>query len=352
MSFLKPTDSMILMNSNADIGGYGLTWYSMDTPELIRLRDECGFTVVEEQIFWHDVERLVGQYNWILPDKQVERVKRAGMKLILCAPDSVPSCLPPEWYLRYVGDTTSRNYLSIWNKEAQEYERNFLQEVIKRYGGADVSVIFHGFLGGESALENTATWFDHAALKDFEQKFGAGARPVDYTPSGRQYDPGELAEPTKTWLRDAVVARHVFIQEAFVGQHNELWCDLQLLIAWQSQSNGNFAQPWIHKAYRERWPDAEQWLLLYTYWGNGPDNAVYVDKLRADFGCKVIVEANYCEGLRDQPSTVPAAIAKGFQGQIVCPLHPFRGHATNEPWMIEIMKRANDQWKEHNQRRE
>jgi hypothetical protein len=110
-------------------------------------------------------------------------------------------------------------------------------------------------------------------------------------------------------------------------------------------ANGNFAQYDIHKAYTEEWPNVEQWMLMYTYFGNGPDSMQDVDRIRTEFNCKVIVESNYCEGLRDPPPTYQTAIEKGFRGQIICPLHPFRAHKQMEPWMWEIIKVANTAWK-------
>jgi|WetSurSiteA1Bulk_404760.scaffolds.fasta_scaffold14787_3 hypothetical protein len=352
MSFLTKNDSMILMNSNQEIGGYGLPFISMDTNELARLRDECGFTVVQEQMYWHDVERQKGQYTWTLPDKQVERVKKAGMKLILCAPITVPTFFPDDWYWAMSNGAPMHSGLSFWNLEAQNYQRDFCQMVIDRYSADDVSVIFHGFLGGESVMYNHPAFYDPHAIRSFEQWYGAGQRPIagGPLPSGQPADFGEpvpfaLDYKTTPWFVDAIVKHHRMMQDVFRKPHNEVWDDLQPLIGQQSQANGNFAQPDIHLAYSIGWPDVEQWLLMYTYFGNGPKNADIIDGYREKYGCKVIVEANYCEGLILPPPTYITAIEKGFDGQIVCPLHPFRGHKTVEPWMIEAMKKANDAWK-------
>ena len=339
MSFLRSEDRMILMNSNAEMGGYGLKFTSMDTPDLKRVRDECGVTVAEEQVYWHDVEKTRGQYDWSLPDRQVDRVLKAGLRLILCTPISVPKCLPKEWYWMEKGKRSNQfSHLSFWHADAQNYQRAFIEKIIERYSGDDVHVIFHGFLGGESVMWNSPGFFDVAAIADFKARYGADEMPVVGLPK----DAFPLSPETREWLSDAVVRHHVFMQEAFMKQHNEVWDDLQPNIAKQSEANGGFAQYAIHEAYKEKWPDVEQWLLMYTYWSNGPQSAGEIDRLITDFGCKVIVEANYCEGL---PRTTELAIAKGFHGQIVCPLHPFRAHTSMEPWMYGVIKEACDLWK-------
>jgi hypothetical protein len=339
MSFLLDSEYMILMNSNADIGGYGLPFISMDANQLKRVKDETGITVAEEQIYWHDIEKTRGQYDWRLPDKQVKRVQDAGMRLILCAPITIPHHLPDDWFWKDERGNIVRHGLSFWNAEAQDYQREFIKKVIERYSGPDTSVIFHGFLGGESVMHNHPAFFDNAAIANFKQRYGSHAMPVV---GGA---PFPLSPETREWLRDVVVNHHLFMQEAFRHQFNEVWDDLQPLIATQSEANGNFAQYDIHAAYSKTWPDVEQWMLMYTYFGNGPDSIAEVRRIVHDHNCKVIVEANYCEGLRDTPHTYDLAIEEGFRGQIVCPLHPFRAHKIIEPWMYEVIKSANDAWK-------
>ena len=59
-------------------------------------------------------------------------------------------------------------------------------------------------------------------------------------------------------------------------------------------------------------------LLQYTYYddAHGQDNVEFVDMLRDEIGCEVIVEAMFCSGLA---TTTPKAIAHGFRGQVVRP---------------------------------
>jgi hypothetical protein len=336
MSFFTKEDKIILMNCNADMGGWNLKWYSMDTDEIKSVRDRCGVTVGLEQIYWHDIEKSPGVYNWSLPDRQVKRNLDAGMRLILCTPFSVPTCLPQDWYWKSPYPCQDHLGLSFWHPEAQEYERDFLEKVIARYSGADVHVIFHEFLGGEQVMWNMPSFYDKMALADFKEKYGG--EPVVGSPK----DAFPLSPETREWLREKIIEHFIFMQPVFMKQHNEIWMDLQPNIAFQSEANGNFARYDIHKAYLETFPDAEQWLMMYTHWGNGPAHAENVQMFMRDFGCKVIVEANYCEGLAE---TAPLAIESGFQGQVVAPLHPFREHKTMEPWMYDVIKGAYDLWR-------
>jgi hypothetical protein len=336
------------MNSNEEIGGYGLQFISMGTKQLIEMRDKCGIEVVQEQVYWHDIEKTRGSYDWSLPDKQVNRVINAGLRLILCAPITVPMCLPNDWYWRTQAGWITNSGLSFWHEEAQQYELDFIKRLIDRYSDSNINIIYHGFLGGESVMPNYPSFYDPEAIKDFKSRYGKDAIPAHgpaNTPKSPQAISFSLDANTKSWLRDAVVKHHLFMQEPFKNRSNEVWDDLQPVIGNQSEANGNFAQYDIHTAYKDKWPDTEQWLLMYTYFGNGQWSADQIEKLRNDFDCKVIVEANYVEGLRDDPHTYDLAIEKGFQGQIVCPLHPFREHKIMEPWMFEQIKIANNKWK-------
>ena len=84
-------------------------------------------------------------------------------------------------------------------------------------------------------------------------------------------------------------------------------------------------------------------LLQYTYYdpSHGIENENYVNSLKNDLGCDVIVEAHYSRGLR---VTAPLSIAKGFRGQIICPTHPIGGYNTFESWMFAEVEWAHNQW--------
>ena len=351
MSFLKSNEYMILMNSNEQIGGYGLKFISMPTEILKTVKDQCGVIVVEEQIYWHDIERRKGEYHWELPDKQVNRVLQAGMRCLLCAPITIPNFFPDDWYWK-ARNGTMHHGLSFWNADAQSYQRMFVEKVIERYHSSDVNVILHGFLGGESLMTNEPGFFDACAIDDFKRRYGQDRMPI-VGPAKATYlnprypipIPFELDDDTRVWLYDACIRHHLFMQEPFRAQFNEVWDDLQPVIGLQSEANGNMCQYDLHKAYRETWPETEQWLLMYTYFGNGPWSASVMDRIIKDWSCNTIVEANYCEGLVGAPSTTDLAIELGFQGQIVCPLHPFRAHRKMEPWMYEAIRVANEKWK-------
>jgi hypothetical protein len=341
--FLKPDEHMVLFNSNDDIGGYGLRFISHDEEGLRRIKDETGVGVASELVYWHAIEKEMGKYDWSLPDKQVNRCIKAGMRLLLCTPNTVPTCLPDEWYSHTSQGNRYQGILSFWHPDAEAYQQQFLQAMVNRYGCSDVNIVYHGFLSGESYLWNVPVYHDKAATQDYQKRFGIqGSIP--------EYENNKLDQFMRDWISDAVVSHYLKMHEVLVGQFNEVWDSTQYIIALQSETNGNFARPAVLKAYRERWPEASIWLLQYTYWLNGKENADYVDDLLEKYDCKTIVEANYCE---DLARTVEMAVLGGlneksperWHGQIVCPLHPYRGHRKMEPWMYQVIKEANDKWK-------
>lgn len=341
--FLAPDEHMIVMNTNdASSGG---PYIHLTTQDLIRLREECGIKVVHDYIYWSSVENNKS-YDWRLADSIVKRSLDAGMRVVLFSPISVPQGLPEEMYARSMNGKAHRGILSFWNMAAREYQRNWLKTLIGRYGSDDVTVAYVGFIG-ECYLWNSPVYLDQAACDDFRSKYGSDVKThaANSTPSG------QLLE----WISAGVVDHCLAMQEVVVGQHNEVWDTTQSGIAAQSHHNGVFARPAVMAAYKEHFPDADRFLLQYTYWAHGPGQAVEVDDLLEEHDFWMIVEAEYCRGLKDiDYNTATEAIKGGYyhrnperwRGMVVCPLHPFGGaYKTLEPWMMDAMKRAVDTWK-------
>ena len=343
--FLKPDEHMIVMNSNAAAGASGLPWIDLTTPMLRRLREECGITVAHEYLYWNTIESGRGKYDWSLADSQVKRCIDAGMRIIIFSPISMPLQLDASWYCAHPNNTPFREVLSFWNLEAREYQQNFLRSLIQRYEGLDVTVAYTGLLG-EYCLWNEPVYYDQAAKAHFRQTYG-----VDL-PDHRSSTPIVSNPDVKEWLALGVVDHLVAMQEVLVGQDNEVWDTTQHGIGLQSEHNGVFARPRVLEAYQKRWPDATRWLAQYTYWAHGPGNAAIVDDLLELYDCKMAVESDYCRGLASDPGTSIYATWGGIHkrnperwlAQMVCPLHPFGGEKTLEPWMMDAMKRAVDTW--------
>jgi hypothetical protein len=330
MAFLQSTDHILIMNINPQIPFFHFRVVDLKEDELKVLR-QAGATVVCEYLWWQQLEPRKGVYEWEQSDRMVERARRANLKIVLNAWSVPPTWFPDDWYASFAPrDTLCRDILSLWHREAQAYMRGFMNQLVARYSGPDVLVVLSEYLTGESILHNCPCFYDAAALADYKQCYGTGRRP-------------EITElDTLEWLRRSVVQHYLDAQSVLVEQHNEVWDALQWLIARQSWANGNYAQPDLLAAYRQRWPTANIVLIQYTYFAHGPEYFSYIQDLRKRLGLHLIVEAQYCEGL--QRGSAAWAREQGANGQIVAPLHPFTGHTCLEPWMAEAIQQAASAW--------
>ena len=340
---------MVLYNVNEFVPMFGFNLIGMQTDALKRIRDGCGVSVDLELVYWHTVEKKIGEYDWATLDKQVKRNTDAGLRLmIMCC--GVPHCLPQKLYATTASGCAYQEILSFWNDDAIAYTQNYLQAVIDRYGGEDVTVIWHGFLGGEQYLWNAPVYYDTAARADWKAKYGDD---IPKRGGGAHLDP-----QMKEWLTQGIIKHQVAVHDVLIKQHNETWDATQYLIGLQSDSNGNFARFDVLSAYRDRWPDATRMVMQYTYLGNTVHgNSEVVDRLVTELDCKLVVEANYCGGLLGPPTNpVPSPhiiLDGGFNkikpenwcGQVISPLHPFRGYKVMEPWMMTALKWAVDEWR-------
>jgi hypothetical protein len=316
-------NSMVVMDLNpmmASIGNLPLIPIKID--DLKRIKD-AGVNYCTQYCRWDAIERQMGQYNWAATDVLVDRVSQSGMKCILFGYHVPLQCAPTDWYSRIQSGQPIGEVLSYWNEEAQAYARNFYYKLVDRYGSDTCLVAMSEYLSGECCLHNIPSFYDQAALQDYAKTY----RGV----------PDINNENTKKWLQDAVVKHYLDTQEVLVPQHNEIWEELQWLIATQSLANGNFAQPEVQKACLERWPDVNYVLLQYTYFMHGEPYFAYIRNLIKN-KINLIVEAQYVTGLKN--GTTPIAIQHGASGQIVAPLHPFTGQRELEPWMYEVIEKA------------
>lgn len=358
--FLKPTEHLIFYNTQTEHQVFQGGWIALEADGIRQLHEECGIDVALEMTMWHGVETRPGQRDWRYVDHYVERCQKGGMRVMLSAPFTVPQGLPQAWYAAYQDGSTYYEQLSFWHPDAEAYQRDYLQQLVDRYSGADVTVILWGFAGGETYLWNNGVYYDAAARRSYQQRYGSRAElpplVLATAPDGQRYfEP--LAPEVKAWLQDGIVAHQLNMQSALVGQHHEVWDNTSYRIGLQSESNGNYACPAVFAAYRKTWPDATRWTCQFSYWQIEDHFAVPVDDLLRDYGTQLIVEADYCRGLVETPSTAERAIVGGknhvlpeqWRGQIVSPLHKdicgVTGVTTMQPWMLDAMKRAVDTWR-------
>lgn len=303
----------------------------LDVSQRERLRN-VGIQTAHEQPAWCMLEPAQGQYNWAYLDNIIKRNRDAGMKSLIQLPGwRIPFWFPNEWRAKRENGMFESEQHSLWSDEAQNYVDNYCQLVINRYDSyADISFFLGEFQGGEAPYPPTSCFFDESALQDYHSRFGNDTNP-NITDSN-----------TVQWFSNKIIETHLRRAKIFYPKHKELWdCKQELMDRW-SKAYGNYAQPDILEAYKREYPDANIVLLQYTYFDEAHTalEHAWVDMLVNSFKCEVIAEAMFCGGL---PKTTPAAIAKGFRGQIVQPANAVGGEEFL-PWMVDNIKNSHQQW--------
>lgn len=334
MNFMSNTDFLLLMAHNVPrtTDTNSEREYVLTVEDRKRLRD-VGIQTVSEQPAWCVVEPSKGAYNFTYLDDLISRNRQAGLKTIfsICG-WRLPYWIPNEWRARREDGIYEVEMLSLWNEEAQEYSDRYYRLLYDKYDDPDVMFIFSEYQGGEGALPPTSCFYDWAALDSYRDRFGSSATPA-------------LNDPDTMWWLGGQIIRH-FVRKSKIlySRYKEVWNMQQFLMDKWTKAFGNFVQTDILKAYRKLFPDGNVVLLQYTYYddSHGEDNVQHVDMLRDISGCEVIVEAMFCKGLS---ITTPKAIAKGFRGQIIRPVHE-PGATKLEDWMVENIRASYNQWME------
>ena len=333
--FFPEDEHLVIMNFSELYTSMHGQCYALTDDNLMRLRDVGAQTLINFAVW-----RAIEEQGWGYLDRLVEQVRRFGMRCVLGAYIEAPDGLPDHCYCKRLDGTygTSENNtpaMSIWGEDAKRLILNFYKELIERYYGSDILVINSGLDTGEIVLPHKPAFYGRAALVSHLAE--VGGRP-------------DLRRPaTVEWLRRSVVDHFMAIDELLITQHNEIWQSLHPWLAWARRphcANGNFAQEDIIRAQADRWPDAARVLLQYTYFSHNKPlgNVIYkdlIDSWRRKYGIRVIVEAGYCSGL---DVTAPAAIAKGFRGQIVGILHPCVRTRVLEHWQLVAIANAVKLW--------
>lgn len=331
MNFLKDDEFILLMNYNPTIL-YDCGTYFPNLSERIRFRD-VGIQTAIEYPQWYAIEPVQGEYDFVSIENMLFLNRSAGMKTIFSIPGwEYPKWMTDEWFGQDIHCVVNRRFLSLWNKDAQEYQNSWMDMLIKKYQADDVFFVLGEFQLGEGAMPHYPTFYDRSALKDYHRVFG--------------YDryPKLENEETQRWLKSKVVYHMLQQQRLFYPQRKELWNMQQWLMSKLNPATMNHLQPDILDAYKVFFPDANLVLLQYTFYDHDhpQENVEWVDTLKKQFNMDVIVEAHFCEGLK---VTAPDAIAKGFRGQIICPTHSQTGHRMIEDWMYGEIKKYNELWR-------
>ena len=328
MSFWPADDHMLIMNLNRTMNSNHGLCLPVTSDGLKQLRD-VGIRTVMQYANW---EYLV-RNGWGYLDKLIAQTRKAGLRSIINTYHEAPRHMPDSYYCRRAdGKIALHHYqmhiLSLWNLEARGRLIGHLGEMVKRYRGSDASVIFTGIGCGETVMFGHG-FYDDAALKSHREQVG-----------GR---PDESSPETKAWVRRGVVDYYTAINAALLPQHNQTWNPIhRALITDGHRLSGMEAQDGICAAEYERWPDADRYLLQYTYWPHVKNG--YKDRIAElceRSKMKLVVEASYCSGL---PRTAPMAIAAGFRGQIVSPIHPETHTARLEQKNVDAIRDAIRLW--------
>ena len=332
MTFLKPDDYIILMDWNdtpQTLASVEIPSRALSLDELKEAKD-LGLNTVIVQVYWNNVEPSMGNAEWEFADALIEKYIAADLRAILVTPVFVPPDAPDDYYFKYEDGALEKAAFSIWNQEAMELQRKFLEKMIERYTSPDVQIILGELQGGEFLLPIRAGFYDTSALTQF------GGRP----------DPNVKDPRTVEWLKESVVNHYLYMQEPLAEQHGEVWDAMHQYIAYWHHTTGDQFQTDIHAAYHNKWPEVDVILLQYTFMYHA-SNAIYMNHVYnlRDMGAKVIIEADYTTGLKD---STPLAISEGFSGQICCPFHPWAPGGTSDylrPEQIEALSKSIGLWR-------
>jgi hypothetical protein len=330
--FITPKDPLIIVNYNHEVQHNDPSAPLVDqvgemNEEDLRKVADAGATVIMHQSYWHTAQRAIGgPIDWSIMDRKTELTSRLGMKTILTLPTSFPQeNVPEEWWPKMVNGQVMRDYYSLWDRNAEDAEAEFLQAAVDHYKSNDVQVVLHELGGGEQKMHQSASYFGDSAIADFMAKHG---RAPETTPS---------STPDIEWVKGRSVGHTMRMQEILARQFGETWTAWHLFFAMRPCS-GLYIDA-LFDAMRERIPGVGIYFIQYTYFGHLGWIEPQVDAHIAK-GVRFIGEADHPRGLR---RTTPYGIQKGWAGQICGPIHPAGGdnqrttddQADNIRWSIQ-----------------
>ena len=324
--FLEPDDYLILMNIPL-YSGIGKP-IRLVGDDIKRLRD-VGIKTVLEYPWWDAIEHTFGQRDYRMIEDFIVNARQGGMKVVMPVPTIASQGLPREWYCHFRSEHPHMERTSLWQPGAVQYEREYLLDLVTRFSASDVIFVYSGYLTGESVLNNAPCYFDSGAMAE-QQALGLVNVDVTTNPEAKE------------WLRMSILRHYKGVQDILRKQHNEIWDAHQWCIAQQSLHNGNFAQEDWLKDWRQSWPDVSIVLLQYTCFAHNEPYPTFVKNLMDEVGLRVIVEADYCRGVK-----VTSRVAKeerGYHGNVIGPVHPWAGETELKPWMVDTIREVIEYW--------
>ena len=309
MSFMVSDEFLLLLDPQPCWFSPPPYYLTLGDKELLR---EAGIqTAFLSGLDWLSVEPERGEYDFSQLEKTLEMNRAAGIKTLIEVPWRAPLWMPDEWLLQNIGGRvnttgdhiTQARYLSFWNEEAQEYCDNYLRMVVGSYQAPDVLFSYGEASSGEAVLPVEPFYYDPAAIADYKDRYGNDAFPDINTPE------------TKEWLKISAIRRLIRVHK-IINTQGEIWNRLQLLMSDWSESTVNWAQKDIMRAYQDAFPEVRLVVEQDTFYDDShtDKHRDWVDSIKEEFQCDIIVEAMWPSGL---PTTTPKAIASGYRGQIV-----------------------------------
>jgi len=340
MTFMAPNE--FLLGISAGAYWEPPAYFHLTLADKSALRN-AGIQTVIEFLDWSIMEPSRGEYDFSSIDEMLRVNREAGVKSILEVPgQKSPTWMPDEWMLKNEeGSREARRdfpdygHASLWNEEAQKYVLDYLELLVEKYLAPDVLFILGEFQGGEAILPCEPFYYDEFAITDYKKRYGTDAYP-DIT-----------HVETKRWLQEAAI-KDMIKKYKILNQHNEIWNMQQLLMNDWSESTINYAQKDILRAYKDVFPDSHIVLSQYTYWDTSHTerHKNYVDEIKEEFQCDVIVEAMWPTGLS---VTTPGSIAKGYRGQVIGTEYQGVAEMRLESKVVDAIKEAHRQWLESSQ---
>jgi hypothetical protein len=333
--FLERDEFLLLQNSNPLSPAF-VRSYSPNLEERKRFR-EAGIRTAIEYPSWRLTDVDVNKdcdYSHTM--NLINTNREAGMKTICIVGGwELPDWIPDEWKARDKSGAYEKEVLSLWNDIAQKYSDLYYVKLLNECEADDVLFVFGEFQGGEGVYPSNAPLYDDAALYDYKRTFGNSAYPDMNNPE------------TLEWYGKKATEYHFRKQKIFASQrHKEVWNMQQRLMDVWTKGFGNFTQREIIQRMREQFGNNMTITLgQFTYYDHEHyeiDNEQFIDGLVRDYNCQVLVEAHFCQGLKE---TTPKSIVKGFRGQIIGPTHEQSGYNHTEDWMFDEIRKSIELWK-------
>ena len=294
----------------------------------VKLCFDAGLRTATQFVWWSDIERHKGQYDFANLEEGMFRILNSGMKLLLYTYQYPPSFFQEDWYLH--GQDGGRiPVLSLWNEEAQEYEHSFIRMLIERYKGNNILFINSLQRDGETVLPVAPAFYDPHAIAAHKRWTGLDI-------------PDQNSGSTWNWFRQSVLDTVINQQTVFLeGQeHREIWQAYHRMIFHKWTGNQFITD--IYKAERDTWKDTiDINVVQFTYTPHGQTYYNLIHKDIQDWKLKVWGGAEYCSGV---VTSTNIGLRNGLRGLVCAPVYP-QSKRRVEPWMLDNLRIAIEKWK-------